>query len=318
MVAGVVMVASASVAVAAGVDRGRRVAGRATASSAIVAADSSATMAIVAAAERDTATTLPTSSAMDVDGVSDSHIDRWVSRLTTSLKGDFEVSLARMGRYGNMIDAKLRARQMPHDLIYLAMIESEFNPNARSPAKAVGLWQFMKGTARRFGLKVGHGVDERKDPAAETDAALTYLSTLHDRFGSWYLAAAAYNSGEGTVTRALEKVTGRQTGTDADFFRILPALPKETQDYVPKLIASARIGQDPAEFGMMPAVNLAPLTAATPTRASRSVAHRAATRARLHHALPAHRAAHDRVDVGQRPHRAQPVSHRHERVHRRG
>jgi membrane-bound lytic murein transglycosylase D len=97
---------------------------------------------------------------------------------------------------------------------------------------------------------VGRGRDERKDPAKATDAALTYLSSLHDRFGSWYLAAAAYNSGEGTVSRALRKVTGKTQGTDADFFRILSSLPRETQDYVPKLIASARVGSDPAKYGM--------------------------------------------------------------------
>jgi membrane-bound lytic murein transglycosylase D len=86
-------------------------------------------------------------------------------------------------------------------------------------------------------------VDERKNPTKSTDAALTYLSQLYDRFGSWYLAAAAYNSGPGTVSRALKKVTGRTKGTDADFYRILPNLPRETRDYVPKLVAAARVGK---------------------------------------------------------------------------
>jgi len=93
-------------------------------------------------------------------------------------------------------------------------------------------------------------VDERKNPARSTDAALAYLEQLHDRFGSWYLAAAAYNSGQGTVSRALKRVTGKSTGTDADFFRILNVLPKETQDYVPKLIAASRIGNAPAKYGI--------------------------------------------------------------------
>jgi membrane-bound lytic murein transglycosylase D len=183
-------------------------------------------------------------------GVSHPRIDRWVQRLTTSLKGDFKQSLERMARYDDMILAKLDARQMPRQLIYLALIESNFNPTARSRVSAVGLWQFMSGTARQYGLTVGRETDERKDPAKSTDAALTYLDKLHDRFGSWYLAAAAYNSGEGTVSRALKKVTGRTQGTDADFFRILGSLPRETQDYVPKLIASARVGSDPAKYGM--------------------------------------------------------------------
>ena len=183
-------------------------------------------------------------------GVNHPRIEKWVQRLTTSLKGDFKQSLDRMGRYDEMILAKLDARQMPRQLIYLAMIESNFNPTARSRVSAVGLWQFMSGTARQFGLTVRRGTDERKDPAKATDAALSYLSNLHDRFGSWYLAAAAYNSGEGTVSRALKKVTGRTQGTDADFFRILSSLPRETQDYVPKLIASARVGSDRGKYGM--------------------------------------------------------------------
>jgi soluble lytic murein transglycosylase-like protein len=182
--------------------------------------------------------------------VDHSRIDFWVNRLTTSMASEFTTSLARMGKYSEMITSKLAAKQMPKDLIYLAMIESEFNPNAKSPVHAVGLWQFMSGTARRFGLTVRGGVDERRDPARATDAAIGYLSDLHTRFGSWYLAAAAYNSGEGTVLRALRKVTGKTTGTDEDFFRILPALPKETQDYVPKLIAAAKVGNAPSEYGL--------------------------------------------------------------------
>ena len=183
-------------------------------------------------------------------GVESPRIDRWVARLTTSLRGDFQQSLQRMEKYEGMITAKLDARGMPRELIYLAMIESNFNPTAKSPVKAVGMWQFMSATARQFGLSVGRRVDERKDPAKATDAALAYLDQLHDRFGSWYLAAAAYNSGQGTVSKALRSVTGKTTGTDADFFRILPRLPKETQEYVPKLIASARVGSAPERYGL--------------------------------------------------------------------
>ena len=186
---------------------------------------------------------------LDVD-YSHTRIDEWVNRLTTSLRGDFTTSLARMGKYSGMITAKLDAKQMPHELIYLAMIESNFNPNARSRVGAVGMWQFMSATARQFGLTVTGRTDERKNPAEATDAALTYLSSLHDRFGSWYLAAAAYNSGAGTVSKALRQVTGRTQGTDQDFFRILSSLPRETQDYVPKLIASARVGSNPSAYGL--------------------------------------------------------------------
>lgn len=214
-----------------------------------VAARPSALANAVAAAPAGAATTV--AGGLDV-GFDHPSIDNWVHRLTTSMSSTVSADLGRMSKYSAMISQKLAAKQMPHDLIYLAMIESEFNPSARSPVHAVGLWQFMSSTARRFGLTVRGSVDERKDPARATDAAVAYLSSLHDEFGSWYLAAAAYNSGEGTVARALKKITGKSEGTDADFFRILPALPKETRDYVPKLIATARIGNDPTKYGITP------------------------------------------------------------------
>jgi hypothetical protein len=174
----------------------------------------------------------------------------WMNKLTTTARAGVEAALGRKSQYNEMIAAKLEQRHMPADLIYLAMIESEFNPKATSPVKAKGLWQFMASTARQFGLIVRGKTDERVNPEKATDAALTYLDALHKEFGSWYLAAAAYNSGSGTVHKALREVTGKTTGTDSDFFRILSRLPKETQDYVPKLIATARVGNDPAKYGL--------------------------------------------------------------------
>lgn len=185
-----------------------------------------------------------------VTTVQHSRVDAWVKRFTTSLRGDFSQSLTRMDKYASMITKKLDARDMPRELIYLAMIESNFNPTAKSHVGAVGMWQFMSSTARSFGLTVKGKTDERKDPVEATDAALKYLSELHDRFGSWYLAAAAYNSGAGTVSKALKKVTGKSQGTDEDFFRILSSLPKETQEYVPKLIAAAKVGSAPEQYGL--------------------------------------------------------------------
>ncbi len=148
-----------------------------------------------------------------------------------------------------VVNQKLDARDMARELIFLAMIESNFNPSAKSKVGAVGMWQFMSSTARSFGLRVKGRTNERKDPVEATEAALTYLTQLHDRFGSWYLAAAAYNSGAGTVSKALRKVTGKTTGTDEGFFRILSLLPRETQDYAPKLIAAAKVGSDPQHYG---------------------------------------------------------------------
>ncbi|HET9423865.1 MAG TPA: lytic transglycosylase domain-containing protein [Gemmatimonadaceae bacterium] len=178
-------------------------------------------------------------------------IATWVTRLTSGgSKRGVEQTLAKKAQYEDMIKTKLEERKMPADLIYLAMIESNFNPNATSPVKAKGMWQFMAATAREFGLTVTGRTDERTDPAKATDAALTYLQSLKDRFGSWYLAAAAYNSGGGTVSKAMRKTVGRTKGTDEDFWLIMPKLPKETQDYVPKLIATARIGNDPGKYGL--------------------------------------------------------------------
>ena len=194
---------------------------------------------------------VPSVASFDTD-IEHPRVQKWVDRLSTTLKHDFSASMTRMDKYASMITAKLDARQMPRELIYLAMIESNFNPNARSRVGAVGMWQFMSATARQFGLTVKGRTDERKDPTEATDAALTYLSQLHNRFGSWYLAAAAYNSGAGTVSKALKKVTGKTQGTDEDFFRILSSLPRETQDYVPKLIASARVGSTLEKTGLNP------------------------------------------------------------------
>lgn len=219
-------------------------------------------------------------------GVEHNLIAYWTNRLTTSQRGGVEKTLGRKSQYEQMIASKLEERKMPADLIYLAMIESDFNPNATSRVKAKGLWQFMTGTAREVGLTVRGKTDERTDPVKSTDAALTYLQSLYDRFGSWYLAAAAYNSGGGTVSKALRKTTGRTTGTDEDFFLILPRLPKETQDYVPKLIATARVGNDPARYGLkvseaagevqLSSVSAAPPRAATVDKVRTSSARRVA------------------------------------------
>jgi len=176
-------------------------------------------------------------------------VDSWIKRFTTDQRGSFAIYLRRMTTYEDMISGKLADRGMPQGLIYLALIESGFNPTAKSPVKATGLWQFMSATGKEYGLKVTSKVDERKDPARSTDAALKYLTKLHDRFGSWYLAAAAYNTGQGRVARIMKEVTGQTKGTDADYYRISSRLPKETQEYVPKMIAAAQIGSDPERYG---------------------------------------------------------------------
>jgi len=178
-------------------------------------------------------------------------VTSWIKRFTTDLRGSFATYLARKDRYEPMISSKLAKRDMPQGLIYLAMIESGFNPKIKSPVKASGLWQFMGPTAKQYGLKVSRRVDERNNPSRATDAALRYLDDLHDRFGSWYLAAAAYNSGGGTVSKALRQATGRTRGTDADYYLISARLPQETRDYVPKIVAAARIASNPTKYGFV-------------------------------------------------------------------
>lgn len=187
----------------------------------------------------------------DLPNLNHPRVDSWVKLFSTDpkVKQRFALWLDRKDTYEPMISAKLEKRDMPQDLIYLAMIESGFNPKAQSPAKAGGLWQFISETGRRYGLTVNKKVDERNVPAKATDAALSYLSDLHDRFGSWYLAAAAYNTGENRVARIMRQTTGSEKGSDEDYYRISKLLPRETQDYVPMMIAAARISKDPAKYG---------------------------------------------------------------------
>jgi membrane-bound lytic murein transglycosylase D len=190
-------------------------------------------------------------SSWDLANLDNARVDSWIKTFSTNpkVKSRFAVWLDRMPTYEPMISEKLAARDMPQDLIFLAMIESGFNPTAKSPAKAGGLWQFISETGQRYGLTVSKRVDERNQPEKATDAALAYLSDLHDRFGSWYLAAAAYNTGENRVGRIMRQVTGSEKGTDEDYYRISHLLPKETQDYVPMMIAAGRISKAPEKYG---------------------------------------------------------------------
>lgn len=194
-------------------------------------------------------TTHATKVAWDLPNLDHDRVDYWVDRFTTDKRSEFATFLARKGKYEPMISAKLREKEMPQDLLYLAMIESGFNPKAFSSAKASGLWQFIAPTGQRYGLEINRAVDERNDPEKSTDAALAYLGDLYDRFDSWYLAAAAYNTGENRVGRIMRSVTGSEKGDEEDYYAIWPRLPRETRDYVPLMIAAARISKDPAAYG---------------------------------------------------------------------
>ena len=132
-------------------------------------------------------------------------VERWMERFQTTEKAAFETLLKRRSVYDELVRGKLRERGMPEELLYLAMMESRLETRAVSKVFAVGLWQFMSPTALQYGLRVDEWVDERRDPVRATDAALDYLQWLHGRFGSWYLAAAAYNAGPGRVERVLRR-----------------------------------------------------------------------------------------------------------------
>ena len=185
----------------------------------------------------------------DLPNLDHARVDYWVERFTTDKRDDFSRFLARSGRYVPMISAKLEERGMPRDLIYLAMIESGFNATAYSSAQASGIWQFISETGQRYGLDINRAVDERNDPIKATDAALDYLTYLHDRFDSWYLAAAGYNTGENRVARIMREETGSEKGDEESYYQIWDRLPRETRDYVPLMVAAARISKEPEKYG---------------------------------------------------------------------
>jgi membrane-bound lytic murein transglycosylase D len=192
-------------------------------------------------------------------------VERFVRLFGEKQTDRMALYLKRSGQYEGMIRSKLRERGMPEDLLYLSMIESGFNPTARSPASAVGLWQFIPDTGRRYGLRIDGYVDERRDPEKSTDAALRYLQDLYDRFGSWYLAAAAYNTGENRVGRIMREVTGSERGIEDDFWRIRDRLPRETREYVPLIVAAALVGKEPHKYGLENVERRMPLPAESVT-----------------------------------------------------
>jgi len=157
-----------------------------------------------------------------------------------------ERMLERSKRYLFYIVEAVESRGMPTEIALLPMVESAFNPKAYSSAHAAGLWQFIPSTGRSYGLKQNWWVDNRRDVIAATNAALDYLQKLHGMFGSWELALAAYNWGEGSVQRAIDK--NRAKGLPTDYLSL--RMPKETQQYVPRLMAMKNLIQKPQDFGV--------------------------------------------------------------------
>jgi len=189
----------------------------------------------------------------------------WVDFFSGPAKERMAIWLRRMPRYEPTIRALLIARGLPGDLAYLPLIESGYSSTAVSRSRAVGMWQFMRPTGRFYGLTIDSWVDERRDVAKSTDAAVRYLSDLTRRFDSSYLAAAAYNGGPGRIGRGLKRLgpgdeedveaaaADSLAADDGDmaFFQLADTLyiRQETKDYVPKLIAAAMIAKQPERYG---------------------------------------------------------------------
>jgi len=189
---------------------------------------------------------LPAGVASDLPIILNAPVQKYIHIFANSK--NFHASLARSGRYIPMMRKIFAERGLPQDLIYIALVESGFNPYARSPKEAVGIWQFIEETGRRYGLKVNERVDERQDPEKSTRAAARYLHDLYQQFGCWYLAAAGYNAGENRV----EGVMNRHDIQDFWVMAQKKLLPEETCNYVPQIVAAALIAKDPEEYGLAP------------------------------------------------------------------
>lgn len=172
-------------------------------------------------------------------------IEKNIALFKDKLRERFSVWLERSARYVEIMKDILREKNMPEELVFLPIVESGFNLHAYSRAKAVGPWQFIAATAKRYGLVIDWWRDERKDPVKSTKAAAEYLKDLYKMFGSWNLALAAYNAGEGRISKALKR-------SDAeDYWALLGTkqIRDETKEYVPRYIAATMIANTPEEYG---------------------------------------------------------------------
>ena len=176
-------------------------------------------------------------------------VDEWVEYWGVAAAPWFPDFLRRMGHFEQTVDSALADLEMPASLRYLPFIESGYSPRATSGAAAVGLWQFMEGTALGFGMQVTPLVDERRDPFKSTEAAVRFLSSLHDDFGSWFLALAAYNSGPTRTRRIVNRYGSLAQRSDSLFWTLRHHFPRETRDFLPKLIGAIVVASDPARHG---------------------------------------------------------------------
>lgn len=188
---------------------------------------------------------VPLIPSVDSNTIASKAVEKNVGLFSRRIKERFALYLSRSGQYLGMMQDILRAKNVPEDIVFLSLIESGFNPYAYSIAKAAGPWQFISSTAKRYGLEIDWWKDERRDPVKSTMAAADYLKDLHGMFGSWSLAMAAYNAGEGKIMRAIRK------NKSDDYWDLLGTrhIRTETKEYVPRFIAASMIAANPREFG---------------------------------------------------------------------
>jgi membrane-bound lytic murein transglycosylase D len=178
----------------------------------------------------------------DIPIVLNDRVEWWINYFTHRIRGSFERYLIRSGAWLPYLKTELAQAGLPRDLAYIVLIESGFSTRARSRANAVGPWQFIRSTGREYGLRIDRWVDERRDYERATQAAIAYLSDLHAMFGSWHLAAAGYNGGQGRLKRTMLR-------DHAVNFWELTSLRNETMNYVPKLLAATIVAKQPRRHG---------------------------------------------------------------------
>ncbi len=191
-------------------------------------------------------TTLASSVNGSIPLVENQWVQREIKSFQTVERRAFEEAFRRSGLYRDMILEELRRERLPEQLAWIPLIESAFKPRALSRARALGMWQFIRSTGYRYGLKQDKYVDERMDPVKATRAAIQYMIELHDMFGDWTTAVAAYNCGEAAVQRVIR---AQKVDYFDSFWDIFANLPFETARHVPRFIATLLIVGDPAKYG---------------------------------------------------------------------